>query len=127
MDFARADLVRIEPKPASINSRIAPIALTGPLVIRPPDPQVARAREAVARISVMYQFVVAPVSIPAQYVAMDVCLLSGLMLAAGVAHLSVWSVKGIMWRVATYSKGAWAAIIIVISTLFALADILLKG
>jgi hypothetical protein len=122
LELTKSALVQLEP--AHLKS-ISPVGLTGPIEIDRLNSRLLAATE--ANVQALFINVLAGfATIPAQYVAMEVSLLSCLMALVAMTHLLLWFAKGIMWRVASYSKGAWAAVVILVTLLFALADIVLK-
>jgi hypothetical protein len=66
------------------------------------------------------------IQIPVQFIAVDICLISLILLVALFLRASLWILRVIAWRVATYAKGAWAAIVALLAALLALTDLMLK-
>src|ERR1700722_19539401 len=49
-----------------------------------------------------------------------------LMTLVAMINLLLWLATGIMWHVATYSKGGWDAVIILLTSIVALAELLFE-
>jgi hypothetical protein len=48
------------------------------------------------------------------------------MTLVAMINLLLWLATGIMWHVATYSKGGWDAVIILLTSIVALAELLFE-
>lgn len=110
----------------SLAPRPAIAELAGPISIRVPrrqSPYDQRVLEQVTGWTTAVNLTVLP---PCELIAVDVCLFYSFLFATAAARFLLWILRTVMWRIATYSKGAWAAIIALLATLLAVGQIFLR-
>jgi hypothetical protein len=104
----------------------APVELTGPVVIKTPKQREQAADELRTKLWLLDAGVTTSVGLPIEMTVLDISLLACVLIILGGVRLWLWFARKVMWRVATYSKGAWTAVVVLLTALLAVADVLVK-
>ncbi len=111
-----------------------PVELSGPIEIPLPqtlhEERLLRLKtpgELVLQLWIIDVIVVGILGTPIEMISLDVGLLACILIAAAIMRYCLWFVRKVMWRIATHSKGAWAAILVILAGLLAVADALMKS
>lgn len=119
--------------PKTTHSRVGAAELSGPIgIFLPPTQHEERLlrlkspSQLVLQLWVIEGIIVGTLGAPIAMISLDAGLLACILVAAAIVRCLLWFVRKVMWRIATHSKEAWAAILVLLTGLLAVADVLMK-